>query len=134
MNCFNDLKSFVNIRQRTLERDNGYIKRERSEIETLILSGGCHVLCSPEIMEAADQANQLEKETTSEDEEFSTIHLLQTSGPFRCGNLNKKLQNGLYLVRDKYLTTSGGAYELMIRRSGIYNSIVNNSNVGRRGN
>ena len=43
------------MRQGPLEGDDGYIKREISAIETLILSGRRHMLCSTEIIEAADQ-------------------------------------------------------------------------------
>ena len=90
-----------------MEGDDGYIKRERLAIETLILDGGRHVLCSPDITEAADQAEPSEKETTSEEEKFSVIHLLQTSDLVRYGNLNKGLHNGSYMGRDEYPTTSG---------------------------
>ena len=36
--------------------------------------------------------------------------------------------------RGKYLTTSGGAYELMVHKSDRYHSIVNSDNIGGRGN
>ena len=36
VNDFNDLKSFVKMKQGPLEGDVGYIKQERSEIENLI--------------------------------------------------------------------------------------------------
>ena len=45
------------MRQGPLEGNGGYIKRAISAIETLILAVGRHMLCSPDIMEAADQAN-----------------------------------------------------------------------------
>ena len=134
MNYSNALKYFANTRQGYLEGDDGYIKRERLAIETLILDGGRHFLCSPDITEAADQAEPSEKETTSEEEKFSAIHLLQTSDLVKYGNLNKELQNGSYLGREKYTTTSEGAYKLMVCRSGRYQSIVNSGNGGGRGN
>ena len=67
---------------------------------------------------------------TGKEDEFSAIHLLQTSDPVIYGNLNKELQNGSYVGRGKYTNNSGGAYELMIRRSGRYQSIVNDGNGG----
>ena len=106
VNYFNVIKYFDNMRQGPLEGDDGYIKRERSAIETLILVGGCHVLGSTDTMEAEDQSKPSEKETTSEEEKFSMIHLLQTSDPVRYGNTNKDIQNGSYAGRDKYMTTS----------------------------
>ena len=75
VNYFNYLKSFVNTRQGTLEGDDDYIKQEKLEIETLILAGGSHVFCSPEIMEASDKAKSTEKETTGEEEKISAIRL-----------------------------------------------------------
>ena len=68
MDYFNSLKYFVNTRQGYLEGDDSYIKRAILAIETLILAGGRHVLCSPDITEAAYQAKLLEKETTSGEE------------------------------------------------------------------
>ena len=111
------------MRQGPLEGDGRYIKRVRLAIETLILDQGSHVLFSTDIMEAVDQAKPLEKKTTSEEEKFSAINLLQTSDLVRYGNLNKELQNGSYLGRYKCKTNSGGAYELMSHRSGRYKSI-----------
>ena len=118
------------MRQGLLEGDDGYIRWARQAIERLIFTGGRNLLCSPDIMEAADQANPSQKETTSEEEKYSVINLLQTSDPVRCENLNKQLQNGSYVVRVKYLTTSGGAYELMVHRSVRYQSIRNGGNGG----
>ena len=86
VNYFNALKYCFN--------DDSYIKYERLAIITLILDGGRHVLCSTDIMESADQANPLDKETTSEEDKLIAIHLLQMSDPVRHGNINKELQNG----------------------------------------
>ena len=71
---------------------------------------------------------------TIEEEKFGAIHLLQTSYPFRYGNLNKELQNGLYVGRYEYPNISEGAYELMVSRSGRYQSIGNGGNGEERGN
>ena len=72
------------------------------------------MLCSTDIMEAKDQTNTPEKETTGEEDKFSAIYLLQTSDPVRYGNVNKEIQNGSYVGRDEYLTTYGGVYELIV--------------------
>ena len=122
------------MRQGPLEGDGRYIKRVRLAIETSILDGGSHVLCSNDIMEAVDQTKPLEKKTTSEEEKFSAINLLQTSDLVRYGNLNKELQNGSYVGRKKYLTTSIGSYKLMVCRPVRYQSIGNGGNRGGRGN
>ena len=82
-----------------------------------------------------DQANSSpsDNETTNEEDKLCVIHMLQTSDPVRYGNLNKKLQNGSYAGRGKYQNTSGGDYELMVHRSGIYQPIDNGGNGGGRG-
>ena len=108
------------MRQGPLERDEGYIKRARTAIETLVLDGGRHVLFSTDIMGAVDQAKPSEREMKSEEDKFSAIHLLHTSYLFRYGNLNKELHNGSYVGRDKYPDNSGGAHELMFYRPGKY--------------
>ena len=125
---------FVNMRQGTLEGDDRYIKWVTLAIETLILDGGFHVLCSLDIFEAVDQAKPLEKEATSEEDKLSAIDLLQTSDPVRYGNLNKELHNVPCAGRDKYSPTSGVAYKLMVHRSGRYQSIVDGGNGGGRRN
>ena len=56
--------------------------------------------------------------------------MLQTSDLFRYRDINRELQNGSYVGRGKYPTTSGGAYELMVSRSGRYQSIGNGGNGG----
>ena len=81
------------------------------------------MLCSPDIMEAIDQAKPSDKETTSEEEKCSAINLIQTSDTGRYVNINKELHNGSYLGKDYCLTTYRGDYELMVRRSVRYQSI-----------
>ena len=61
VNYFNALKYFVNMRQGPLEGNNGYIKRARLSIESLIFDGGHHVLCSTDTTEAEDQEKPSEK-------------------------------------------------------------------------
>ena len=50
---FNALKAFVNMRQGNNESDDSLLKRAKSAVETLVLAGGRHVLCSPDIMDSA---------------------------------------------------------------------------------
>ena len=68
------------------------------------------MLCNPDITEAVDKAKPSKKETTSSEGKFSTIHLLQALDLVIYRNINKEMQNGSYVGRDKYPTTSGGAY------------------------
>ena len=134
VNYFYVIQYFVNMIQGPLEGDDGYTKRARSANETLILAVGRNVLCRPDITEAVDQVKSPEKETTSGEEKFSAIHLLHTSDLVRYGNINKGIQNGSYVGREKYPNNSAEAYELIVRRSGIYQSIGNGGNGRGRGN
>ena len=57
-------------------------------------------------MEATDQDNPSEKETSREEYKFSAIHLIQTSDPVKYRNINKELHNGSYLISDESPTNS----------------------------
>ena len=91
------------------------------------------MLCSTDIMEAVDEAKPPEKETKREEDKFSMIHLLQTSNSVKYRNINKDLQNGSYVGKDKYPTNYGVYYEMIVRRPDRYQSIGNGSNGRRRG-
>jgi hypothetical protein len=59
-------------------------------------------------------------ERSVEEEKFKVICYLKHSDKTRHGALLRVLQNGAYVGRDEYPTTTAGAYDLMIRRSGVF--------------
>ena len=61
VNYFNTVKYFFHRRQGPLEGYQGYKKRARLVIETLILYVGHHILFGTDIMEVVDQENQSDK-------------------------------------------------------------------------
>ena len=71
---------------------------------------------------------------TSKEEIFIAIILLHKLYLSRYGNLNKELQDGSYVGREKYPKTSGRVYEFMVHKSGRYQSIGNGDDEGGRGN
>jgi hypothetical protein len=120
---FNALKAFVNMHQGNNESDDSVLKRAKSAVETLVLAGGRHVLCSPDIMDTVVLNNPTDQEISIEEERFRAIHLLQIADPQRYSSLNEDLQHGSYLGRDEYPETTSGAFELMVRRSGRYQAL-----------
>ena len=125
---FNALKAFVNMHQANNESDDSVLKRAKSAVETLVLAGGRHVLCSPDIMDTIVLNNPTDQEISIEEEKFRAIHLLQIADSNRYSSLNEDLQNGSFLGRDEYPETTSGTFELMVRRSGRYQALGSNRN------
>ena len=127
-NLHDALITFVKTEQYSHESDDDYMKRFKASVETLISAGGRQVLCSTEIMEKKSQVPTL-AETLIEEEKFKAICYLKQSDKNRHGVLIRDLQNGAYVGRDEYPTATAGAYDLMIRRSGVFHG----RNSGGRG-
>jgi hypothetical protein len=127
-NLHEALVAFVKTEQYSGESDDNYMKRFKASVETLISTGGKHFLCSPDIMDKKGD-EPTKAEVATEEEKFKAICYLKQSDKTRHGALLRDLQNGAYVGRDEYPTTTAGAYDLMIRRSGIFQgkaSIVHN--------
>jgi hypothetical protein len=118
-NLHDALITFVKTEQYSHESDDDYMKRFKASVETLISAGGRQVLCSTEIMEKKGQTPTVAEKLT-EEEKFKAICFLKQSDKNRHGALLRDLQNGAYVGRDEYPTTPAGAYDLMIRRSGVF--------------
>ena len=61
-NLFDALFAFITMKQGETESDVSYMKRFRVNLDTLISSGGKHILYSPELVEAKDKSNITKKE------------------------------------------------------------------------
>jgi hypothetical protein len=118
-NLHDALVAFVKTEQYSNESDNEYLKRFKASIETLISAGGKQMLCSTEIMEKKGEI-ATRAEIAVEEEKFKAICYLKQSDKSRHGGLIRELQNGAYMGRDEYPPTTAGAYDLMIRRSGVF--------------
>jgi hypothetical protein len=118
-NLHDALVAFVKTEQHNGESDDDYMKRFKASVETLISAGGRQIFCSPEIMESKTDI-PTKAERSAEEEKFKAICYLKQSDKSRHGSLLRDLQNGAYVGRDEYPTTTAGAYDLMIRRSGAF--------------
>ena len=123
-NMFDALLAFVTMRQGDSESDSSYMKRFQVNCDTLFSAGGKHILCSPELIEAADPMNITEVEREKEESKFKAIVFLKRSDQNRYGTFLTELQNSAYLNRDEYPTSETEALDLMVRRSGSFNTSV----------
>ena len=133
-NLFDALFAFITMKQGENESDVSYMKRFRVNLDTLVSAGGKHTLCSPEIFEAADKNNITKKETEAEEAKFKAIIFLKRSDPNRYGSFLTELQNNAHLDNDMYPVTESDALDLMVRRSGAFNSTLINVGGGRSRN
>jgi hypothetical protein len=118
------LKSFVNMRQGQNESNDSLLKCAKSMVETLSLAGGDHVLYSPQFSDARSPNYLTEDERKLEIDKFCAVHLLAAADPHRYKDLNEELLNASYVGRDEYPTTPSSAYELLVQRSGRFQSIT----------
>ena len=121
------IKQAFNVRQRENETNEGFRKRFESQILTLHLVGGEHILVSPEILKKSIQGTASEKDMQDEEQKMKGMMLLLGSDPNRFGKLQKSLEEGVLLGRDEYPKTIIGAYELLqstvpnLTKSGRFN-------------
>ena len=134
-NLFNALLVFITIRQGENESDSGYMKRFKINMDTLLSAGGRHILCSPELVDAVDPDNITELERNVEEAKFKAIVFLNRSDPARYGDLNLELKNSKNLGRDEYPDSAADAMDIMVRRSGAFNtSLIGSGRSNRFGN
>ena len=121
-NLFDALLVFITIRQGENESDSGYMKRFKINMDTLLSAGGRHILCSPELADTADPDKITDLERDIEEAKFKAIVFLNRSDPVRYGDLNTELKNSKNLGRDEYPASAADAMDIMVRRSGAFNT------------
>ena len=131
-NLFDALLAFITMRQGNDESDSAYLKRFRVNLDTLCSAGGRHILCSPDLIDAADKDNITDVEKEAEENKFKAIVFLKRSDPTRYGGFLTELQNSAHLDRDEYPISETAAMDLMVRRSGVFSSSLIQQ-VGRNG-
>ena len=72
---------------------------------------------------AADKANPTEKEVNNELYKLAAIHMIESGDAKRFGDLAMDLIQQSHLGQDLYPTSSDGAFELMVWRSGRYKEL-----------
>jgi hypothetical protein len=119
-NLFDAILAFITMRQGENENDSAYMKRFKVNMETLLSAGGCHILCSPEIMNTNDSDDPTDEEVEAEENKFKAIVFLKRGDIKRYGDLVKELENSTHLGQDEYPESLAAAYDLMVRRSGAF--------------
>ena len=132
-NLFDALLVFITMKQGNEESDSAYMKRFRVNLDTLCSAGGRHILCSPELIEAADKDNITDAERESEESKFKAIVFLKRSDPTRYGGFLTELQNSAHLGREEYPISETAAMDLMVRRSGAFRTSLIQQGGGGRG-
>ena len=92
------------------------MKRFTTNVQTLELSGGCHICCSPDMVnnEATDD------EVKYEIEKFKAIFFLKHADTTRYDELRVEFRNGAYAGREEYPVTLSSTYDVLVRRSGQF--------------
>jgi hypothetical protein len=121
------LKSFVNMHQGQNESDDSLLKCAKSMVETLSLAGGEHIFYSPQLCEETSPNYPTNDKKKVKMDKFCAVHLLSAANPHRYKELNEELINASYVGCDEYLTTPSSAYELLVWRSGRFQSISKSS-------
>ena len=116
------------MQQGEMESNDNYIKRFKSNLDTLIVAGGRHILCSQEIADKAG-ATATEKEVLVEDKKFKAICYVKMGDPNRYGSLITDLEHRAHLGKDEYPEQLSTAFDVMVCRSGV----ITNTGRGGRG-
>ena len=82
----------------------------------MILAGGGHILCSPQIL-GKEMVSCTPMEINTEKERLKAMYFILRAYEIRYGDLLEELRKGLYRDWDEYPTTVPDAYELLLRTS-----------------
>lgn len=132
-----DIMNLTLLKQQTNETNEAYHTKFKSMIEPLKITGGEHLLASPMMI-----GMELDKVTNiqirEEKETFIAICLILRSDVDRYKRLLEDLKRSVNLGRDKYPESLTEAFDLLVRESGKYNTVLpSGSNIyhgrGRRG-
>ena len=91
-------------------------------------------MCSPELLEAADEDNPTNKEFETEVEKVKAMVYFLKSDPNRYGTLHDDLCQSVYRGRDEFPTTVTSAYDLLQHFSGKVGRKASNNNNNDRTN
>eukprot|EP00957_Ditylum_brightwellii_P149142 11357723-Ditylum_brightwellii.AAC.1 len=100
---------------------DSYMQRFNGNIQTLELVGRTHIICSPELMEIAG-SDPTDAEKKTEEEKFKAMLLLKRLDPVCYNDLVEELCRSVTVGRDEYPETTPTMYDLIMRRSGTFDS------------
>ena len=107
---------FMTTRQGQSESDDNYLNKFNSRLENMILSGGGHIFCNPQIL-GKDMISCTPIEINTEKERFKDICFILRADEICYGDILEELRKGVYRGRDEYPTTVSDACELLLRTS-----------------
>ena len=114
---FEAIQTLFSMRQGQFESNDSYLERFNSNVKTLEMAQGKHVLCANELMDKESDLPTAQ-EIRNEEEKFKAILFLKRSDEGRYKELTSKLQESSWLGKDEYPTTVAGMYALLTRHSG----------------
>ena len=101
------------VKQRENETNDAYRKRFDSQVLTLDLVGGNHVMSSPDIMRNIKTNTLSAADIIAEEQRTKAMMLILGADPTRFQSLQESLEEGVLLGRDEYPVSVTQAYELM---------------------
>ena len=126
------LTSFCTIRQGATESNDSFRKRIDSSALTLSLSGGNHMLWSPELIRPADSSGiPTDIEVDKEMATFKAMVMILRADAGRFSELQATLFEGVYKGRDEFPITVTAAYDLLQHISGDITSYTTPLRNGR---
>ena len=106
----------MTTKQGQLESDDEFLNKFNSRLENMILAGGGHILCSPQIL-GKDMVYCTPMEINTEKERFKAMCFILRADKIRYDDLLEELKKEVHRDRDEYPTTVPDAYELLLRTS-----------------
>ena len=111
-NIYEVMMTFLTMRQGETESNSDYLKRFKSNAETVKLMCGLDFFVSREVIGKAFFSDDDKKEST---EKLKAMIMLKRADNKRFGDLKKRLREASDVGRDEYPTTVAGAYDLLVR-------------------
>ena len=116
------LLSFLTMRQYQTETNDAYLTRFKSNVETLKLAGGEHVLVSNDLINKS-VTNITDTDIQKEKEHVLAVAFILRSDEHRYKKLLDDLKSSANRGRDEYPTSLTAAFDLLVRESGEYDSV-----------
>ena len=107
---------YMTTRQGQLDLDDDYLRKFNSRLENMILAGGVHILCSPQIL-GKDMISCTPMEINTEKDRFKAMCFILRVEKICYSDILEELWKGVYRGTDGYPTTVSDAYKLILRTS-----------------
>eukprot|EP00957_Ditylum_brightwellii_P007255 551059-Ditylum_brightwellii.AAC.1 len=109
------------MRQGAMELNGDFYKHFESNLQTLELAGGGHILCSLTLMDKASN-DPTDDKIKLEEDKLNAMYLLKQLDMTRYQELIRELRNSVCLGIDEYPQMSSAVYNILVHRSGVINS------------